>query len=58
MKLHIRPICDNAGLDQWNGPIAVWSEIIRYNIRQIKPYTSDTSVEDITSENMYDNVNI
>ena len=31
---------------------------IRHNIRRINPYTSGTSVEDITPENMCDNVNI
>ena len=31
---------------------------IRYNIRWIKPYTSDKNIEDITPENMYDDVNI
>ena len=31
---------------------------IRHYIRQIKPYTYDTNVEDITPENMYDDVNI
>ena len=31
---------------------------IRYNIRRIKPYKSDTKVEDISSKNMSDNVNI
>ena len=30
----------------------------RYNIRQIKPYTYDKNVEDITPENMHDDVNI
>ena len=30
----------------------------RHNIRRIKTYTSDTNVEDITPENMYDDVNI
>ena len=28
------------------------------NIRRIKPYRSDTNIEDINPENMYDNVNI
>ena len=31
---------------------------IRHNIICIKPYTSDTNVEDIIPENMYDDVNI
>ena len=31
---------------------------IRYNIRWIKPYKSDTNVADINPENMYDDVNI
>ena len=31
---------------------------IRHNIRQINPYKSDTNVEDINPENMYDEVNI
>ena len=31
---------------------------IRYNIRRINPYKSDTNVEDIKPENMYDDVNI
>ena len=31
---------------------------IRNNIRYINPYTSDKNVEDITTENMYDDVNI
>ena len=31
---------------------------IGYNIRRIKPYTSDANVEDITPENIYENVNI
>ena len=30
----------------------------RYNIRWIKTYRSDTNVEDIKSESMYENVNI
>ena len=30
---------------------------IRYNIRRIKPYKSDTKVEDYNSINMYDAVN-
>ena len=30
----------------------------RHNIRQIKPYKYDTIVEDIITENMYDDVNI
>ena len=33
-------------------------EQIRYNIRQIKPYKSDTNVEDINPENMCDDFNI
>ena len=31
---------------------------IRYNIRRIKPYKSDTKVEDFDSINMFDRVNI
>ena len=31
---------------------------IKYNIRRIKPYKSDTKVEDYNSINMYDAVNI
>ena len=31
---------------------------IRYNIRRIKPYKSDTKVEDINPENMCGNANI
>ena len=31
---------------------------IRHNISRIRPYTSDTSVEDINPKNMYDDVNI
>ena len=31
---------------------------IRHNIRCINPYTYDTNVEDITPENMCDDVNI
>ena len=31
---------------------------IRHNISHIKPYTSDTNVEDVTPENMRDDVNI
>ena len=32
---------------------------IGYSIRRIKPYKSDTNIEDITTEkNMYDGVNI
>ena len=31
---------------------------IRYNIRRIKPYTSDTNIEDISSKNMSDHYNI
>ena len=31
---------------------------IRYNIRRIKQYKSDTKVEDISSKNMSDNVRI
>ena len=31
---------------------------IRHNIRRIKPYTADKNVKDITTENIYDNVNI
>ena len=31
---------------------------IRYNIRRIKPYKSDTKVEDISSKNMSDDVSI
>ena len=31
---------------------------IRNNIRQIKPYTYDTNVEDINPKNMCDDVNI
>ena len=31
---------------------------IKYNIRHIKPYNSDTKVEDSSSKNMYDDVNI
>ena len=31
---------------------------VRHNIRWIKPYTYDTNVEDITTENMYYDVNI
>ena len=29
-----------------------------YNIRRIKPYTSDKNVEDISSKNMSDDINI
>ena len=29
----------------------------RHNIRRIKPYKSDTNVEDINIENIYDNFN-
>ena len=32
--------------------------LIRHNIHQIKPYTSDTNVGDITTKNIYDGVNI
>ena len=31
---------------------------IRYNIRRIKPYESDTKVEDINTENTDDGVNV
>ena len=31
---------------------------ITYNIRRIKPYKSDTNVDDINPENMYDNFNV
>ena len=31
---------------------------IKYNIRHIKPYKSDTKVEDFSSINMYEAVNI
>ena len=31
---------------------------IRYNIRRIKPYKSDTKVEDISSKHMSDGFNI
>ena len=31
---------------------------IKYNIRRIKPYISDTNVEDISLKNMSDDVNI
>ena len=31
---------------------------IKYNIRRIKPYKSDTKAEDSSSKNMYENVNI
>ena len=31
---------------------------IRYNKRQIKPYASDTNVEDMNPENMCDDFNI
>ena len=31
---------------------------IRHNIRHIKLYTYDTNIEDITTKNMYDDVNI
>ena len=31
---------------------------ITYNIRLIKPYRSDTNVENFTVENMYDDVSI
>ena len=31
---------------------------IRYNIRRIKPYKSDTKVEDYNSKNMSDDVSI
>ena len=31
---------------------------IKYNIRHIKPYKSDTNVEDISSKNMSDDVKI
>ena len=31
---------------------------IRHNIRQIKPYKSDTNVEDIKIKNMCDDINI
>ena len=36
-----------------------WGEIqIKYNIRCIKPYKSNTKVEDYTSIHMYDTVSI
>ena len=31
---------------------------IRYNVRQINPYTYYTNVEDINPENVYDDINI
>ena len=31
---------------------------IKYNIRRIKPYKSNTKVEDYTSKNVYDDVNM
>ena len=30
---------------------------VNYSIRHVKPYKSDTKVEDISSKNMSDNVN-
>ena len=45
--------CTNGTVTLQYGPAK-----IRYNIHQIKPYTSDTNVEDINPENMYDEINI
>ena len=45
-------------LEQWQGYSTLWPKKFGYNIRRIKPYTSDTNVEDMTPENMYDDVNI
>ena len=43
-----------------NGMVTLlWDLIkIRYNIRRIKPYKSDTNVEYINPKNMYDDANI
>ena len=43
---------------QCHGKFTVWSDKNRYNIRRIKPYKSDTNVEDINPENVYVDVNI
>ena len=43
-----------------NGTVNLQCDVIqiKYNIRPIKPYKSDTNVEDINPKNMSDNVNI
>ena len=50
MKHYIRAHFYNEVLDQWKGRITVLCDKIRYNIRRIKPYTSDTNIEDINTE--------
>ena len=41
-----------------NGTVTLkWGAIkIRNTVRRIEPHTSDAKVEDITTENMYDNI--
>ena len=43
-----------------NGTVKLQCSVIQitYNIRRIKPYKSDTKVEDYNSKNLYDAVNI
>ena len=36
----------------------MWCDTNTYNIRCIKPYKSDTKIEDINPKNMSDDVNI
>ena len=48
----IMQFCTNGMVVVQYGPIQ-----IRSNICRINPYTSGTNIEDINTENMYDNVN-
>ena len=43
-----------------NGAVTLQCDATKiwYNISRIKPYKSDTNVEDIVAKNMYDDVNI
>ena len=57
-RRHIKPFCDNTVFYQWHSKFTMWYDKIKYNIRLIKPYKSDSKVEDSNSINMYDAVNI
>ena len=52
-QFDIAQCCTNVTVKLQNGVTK-----ITYNIIRIKPYKSDTKVEDSSSKNMYDNVNI
>ena len=51
MKRHIRSHFDKSVFNKWRGCITVCYNKISCRIHRIKPYVSDTNVEDINLKN-------